>query len=201
MSAKEPWSPYGLEAIRVAYLRRRRILSILIAIGLAGVWALMFETTTTTTTEIFANGRRQGTISIEEPDPPQEDGPVTVEVQPGRVTRAQSGDGEATEQVQRASAPVFQRDSPIPYRLYVILYGPFVLLAAALYFLAKKRGKHDEVNFGIYKGAMPLELMSHSMANQVFTTRKAASSLFGKRRADYLPEEVLAIERVPQEEA
>jgi len=202
MSAKTSWSPYGLEAIRVSYLRRRRLLAIIIALGLGGIWAFMFETTTTTSTDIFVNGRRQGTIGIDAPDPgPRRDGPVTVAVEPGRVTRADSGSAPAAAaETPRAQAPIFERAAPVPYEAYVIIYGPFVLLAAALYFLAKKRGKHDEVNYGIYKGAMPLEMLSASMADQVFTTKMARDGLFGKRRADYLPAEVLRIERVAQEE-
>lgn len=201
MSAKETWTPYGLEAIRVTYLRRRRILAVIIALGLAGIWALAWDTTTTTGTDIFVNGRRQGTIGIETPEP-QEDGPVTVPISPGRVTRAESGSAPAAgDGPARPLAPTFDREAPVNYQLYVILYGPYVLLAAALYFLAKKRGKHDEVNYGIYKGALPLELLSASLANQVFTTKKAHVGLFGKRRADYLTDEVLRIERVAQEEA
>lgn len=200
MSAKESWTPYGLEGIRVSYLRRRRILSLLIALGLAGVWAFMFDSTTVTQQDIFVNGRRQGTIEIEEPEAPREDGPVTVAIQPGRVTRAESGDGPAEEgERSRTLAPSFERAPPISYSYYAIIYGPFVLLGLALYFLAKKRGKHDQVNFGIYKGAMPLELVSASMVDQVFTAKMAHVGLFGKRRADYLPDEVLRIERVPQE--
>jgi len=199
MSAKEKWTPYGLEAIRVSYLRRRQVLSVLLALGLAGLWGFMFETTTITQQEIFVNGRRQGTISIEEPDIPQ-DGPVTVAVEPGRVTRAESGGGPASQEAPRTSAPIFERAAPIPYDIYLIVYGPFVLLGAALYFLAKKRGRHDEVNYGIYKGAMPLELVSAAMAQQVFTSKMAHAGVFGKRRADYLPEEVLRADR-SQEEA
>lgn len=203
MSAKkQAWTPYGLEAIRVSYLRRRRILSLLIALGLAGIWMFMFETTTSTTQDIFVNGRRQGTIEIDVPEQERNDGPVSVAIEPGRVTRAESGDAPGSgDSTPRVNAPIFERGSPIPYRQYVILYGPFVLLAAALYFLAKKRGKHDQVNYGIYKGAMPLEMISNSMSNQVFTTKLAKAGLFGKARADYLPEEVLRVERVPQEEA
>lgn len=202
MSAKEKWTPYGLEAIRVSYLRRRRILALIIVVGLAGLWSFMLDTTTTTETQIFANGRRQGTIGIDLPDDEREDGPVTVPISAGRVTRAESGSApEAQDGPARTGAPTFDREAPINYQRYVILYGPYVLLAAALYFLAKKRGKHDEVNFGIYKGALPLEMLSASLADQVFTTKMAHTGLFGKRRADHLPDEVLRIERVAQEEA
>lgn len=200
MSAKETWTPYGLEAIRVSYLRRRRILALIIALGLAGIWAFMFETTTTTSQEIFVNGRRQGSIEIDTPEQERNDGPVTVPISPGRVTRADSGSAPQTQETPRTSAPVYDRAPAIKYSVYVILYGPYVLLAAALYFLAKKRGKHDEVNYGIYKGALPLEMVSAAMVNEVFTTKQAHTGLFGKRRADYLPDEVLRIERVAQEE-
>jgi hypothetical protein len=201
MSAKDTWTPYGLEAIRVSYLRRRRLYAIMIGLGLCGIWAFMFETTTETQTDIFVNGRRQGSgIEIDIPEQNREDGPVTVAVEPGRVTRAASGEApEGSTPTRRVSAPTFERGSPIPYQIYVILYGPYLLLAAALYFLAKKRGKHDQVNFGIYKGAMPLESISASLANQIFTSKKAKTGLFGKRRADHLPEEILQVERVPQD--
>jgi hypothetical protein len=201
MSAKDTWTPYGLEAIRVRHLRRRRFLLLFIALGLAGLWALMFETTTDTTQEIFVNGQRANTIDITVPDqPPQRDGPVTVAVAPGRVTRAESGSGaQGEQQTPRASAPIFERAPAIPYAGYLIVYGPFGLLAAALLLLGKRRGKHDQVNYGIYKGALPFELVSASMADQVFTSRMAKRSLFGKRRADHLTPELLRVERVPQE--
>lgn len=201
MSAKrQAWSPYGLEAIRITYLRRRRMVAIAAAVGLAGMWALAFETTTTSSTEIFVNGERAGSgIEIETPEE-KEDGPVTVAIAPGRVTRAESGGAPAESDVQRTSAPIFNRAPAIPFAGYAYVYGPFVLLALAAYFLAKKKGRHDQVNYGIYKGALPLELVSNSMTKQIFTHRWAKTSLFGKRRADYLPEEVLVVERVHQED-
>lgn len=200
MSAKEAWTPYGLEAIRIRYLRRRRILAILIALGLAGMWGFLMQTTTTTSQEIFVNGQKAGNgIQIDEPTP-QKDGPVTVGIEAGRVTRADTGGEAAAASTPTVGAPVFSRAPPIPFQGYAFVYGPLLLLVLAGWFLAKKKGRHDQVNYGVYKGSMPLELVSHSMANHIFTTRWAKTSVFGKRRADHLPEG-FAIERVPQEEA
>jgi hypothetical protein len=199
MSTKTEWTPYGLEAIRIRYLRRRRALAVIIALGLCGLWLFMFQTTTQTQTDIFVNGERQGNgISIEEPNKPK-DGPITVAVDPGRVTRAESSGPTSDTPLSRTSAPVFSRAPPVPYQAYVFMYGPFLLLALAAYFLAKKRGKYDQVNFGIYKGAMPLELVSASQSKNIFTNRMARSGLFGKRRVDHLPEEIILAEPARKE--
>lgn len=201
MSAKTSWTPYGLEAIRIAHLRRRRIFSVLLALGLCALWLFMFSSTTESRLSISVNGQEQATgIQLDIPDQVPKNGPVTVAIDPGRVTSAETtGPGQATS-VQRSEVPTFERAAPLNWNYYVLLYGPYALLALALYLLAKKRGKHDEVNYGIYKGAMPLEMMTASAEKQVFTTRFTERSIFGKRRADYLPREVALLERVPQED-
>lgn len=205
MSAKTTWTPYGLEAIRIRYLRRRRLLALLLAFALAGTWAILLEVTSTTSTslEIYANGERANTISFEVgDDEPKRDGPVSISLSPGRVTRADTaGEGTATASSQRISAPVYERARAVPYGAYVILYGPYALLGLALWLLAKRRGKHDEVNYGIYKGAMPLEMISASQSNRIFTTRWAKASLFGKRRGDHLPAQLRQVGRIEPEDA
>lgn len=201
MSAKSTWTPYGLEAIRVGYLRRRRILAAIFALGLCGLWLLMFTTTTTVQQDIFVDGNRVGgsAISITEPEKAK-DGPITVALDPGRVTRAESGGPTAPgTQVAKTSAPTFTREAPIPYKGYIYMYGPIVLLVLAALLLAKKKGKHDQVNYGIYKGAMPLELVSASMSSHIFTNRMAKSGLFGKRRVDHLPDEIVMADRAMEE--
>ena len=192
------WTPYGLEAIRVGHLRRRRAaLLALIFVG-AIVW-LVFAPTPTNQNEIqiFANGNRVGSGNGLQIEAPPEERPVTVSIQPGKITHASAGSAPAGETVTRtATVPVVPRAVPVPYAAAAFKFGPFLLLALALWALGKRKPTSHMVNYGIYKGALPLELISASAAKRVFTTRKAGTSIFGKSRSDYLPAEV---ERVPQE--
>lgn len=200
MSAQnEAWTPYGLEAIRIAHLRRRRILTGILVLGLLGLWLLILDTTTSTQLSISVNGKEASGINIDLPNEQPRNDKVTVAVDPGRVTQATTTGQLPTSTVQRTDVPTFDRGNPLNWSYFVLVYGPYVLLGLALYLLAKRRGKHDQVNYGIYKGAMPLELISKTAERQIFTTRHAKISIFGKRRADYLPPEILQIERVPQE--
>jgi hypothetical protein len=157
----------------------------------------MFSTVQTTNTDICTNGvcRSQGNnVQFEVPEEEKKDGPVTVSISAGRVTRADTGGSTGDSTVSRPNQATLTRAVPYNWLGYMIIYGPWVLLAAGVHFLGKRRGKNDEVNFGIYKGAMPLEMHTVSASKHVITTRKA------KRRSDYLPAEVLAVERVPQED-
>lgn len=202
MSAETPWTPYGLEAIRTAHLRRRRFLVLAIVAGIAILWLLMFSSTTSTNLSVLVNNKEQsGGIALDIPEEDNEDDkPVTVAIDPGRVTRTETtGSGNAPI-VQRSNVPTFDRAAPYNWNYYVLLYGPYVLLGLAVYALGQRRGKNDEINYGIYKGAMPLEMISAAAQKDVFTTRHARTSIFGKRRGDYLPPEVV-VERVEQEDA
>lgn len=199
---RDTWSPYGLEAIRAAHLRRRRLLSLLVAIGLAGLWLLMIQLSTVEerSLEITDSSGNKIEIDVSDSERPREDGPLTISLSPGRVTRAETGGTAAADSsVTRFAAPTFERASPISWGGYALMYGPFVLLGLALWLLGKRRPK-AEVNYGIYKGAMPLEMMTASAARHVFTTREARRSLFGKRRGDYLPPEIVRVERMAAED-
>lgn len=201
MSAKTTWTPYGLEAIRVAHLRRRRVIAALLVLGLGVLWLAFSSGTVEPEISIVVNGQEQKNgITLDLPDEEPRDGPVTVAIDPGRVTRAESTAQGPASSIQRSEAPTLSRAAPLNWNYYVLMFGPYLLLALALYLLAKRRGKHDEINYGIYKGAMPLEMLTASAQTQVFTTRRAVQSIFGKRRSDYLPREVVLVERMPQEE-
>lgn len=192
------WTPYGLEAIRVSHLRRRRAAIFALVFVGAILW-LAFAPTPTNQNEIqvFANGNRVGGGNGLQIEAPEKEKPVTVAIQPGQITHAAAGSAPAGETVTRAAAvPVVPRATPVPYAAVAFKFGPFLLLAFALWALGRRKPTSHMVNYGIYKGALPLELISASASKRVFTTRKAGTSIFGKSRSDYLPAEV---ERVPQE--
>jgi hypothetical protein len=197
----ETWTPYGLEAIRARHVRRRRLLTALILAGVALLALALTTTGTQSSVQILHNGQvvsdNGNQISIDLPDQqPPKDGPVTVSLTPGRVTLADTAAPAQGPQISRADVPVFSGAPALNWNYYLLVYGPWALLALALIVLAKRRGKHDEVNFGVFKGSMPLEMISAHARDQVFTTREAKQSVFGKRREDHLPSPVL---RVPQE--
>lgn len=200
MSDRSEWSPYGLEAIRIAHLRRRRALGIVALLGASLLAMAMMQTTTTSSFDISVNGQSGGNgISLDIPDEQPRNGPVTVSLTPGRVTRAETGSAAPTSTVQRNEVPGFSRAPAYNFAGLILLAAPWALIAGAAWLLGRRRGKHDEVNYGIYKGAMPLELITASASRQVFTRKHARASLFGRRRMDHLPGEVIASERLRED--
>jgi hypothetical protein len=201
MPDPEPWTPYGLEAIRVRHLRRRRILAAAVLALLAILIVAVTGAGTTSRTSILSNGQEVGggnDISIDLPtDTKPKDGPVTVSLTPGRVSLADTSQSAPASTITRADVPTFSGAPALNWNYYLVLYGPWVLLALAAFALAKRRGKHDEVNYGVYKGSLPLEMISAHARHQVITSREAKTSVFGKRREDHLPHHVL---RVAQED-
>ena len=199
MSAKSEWTPYGLEAIRIAHLRRRRLVGILLLLGLGVLAYFLTDTTTTSQLELTVNGRQGNGISLDLPEEKPRNGPVTVSLTPGRVTRAEAGSAAPEGSVQRPNAPSFQREPAYDFGGLVLFVLPWLLIGLAAWFLATRRGKHDEVNYGIYKGAMPLEMITASASRQVFTRREARVSLFGRRRVDHVPAEVVRMDPAAEE--
>jgi hypothetical protein len=197
----EAWTPYGLEHIRIAHIRRRRLLTLLALLALLGLLLLLFSTTTEKSTEIFANGNQVGANGIQIEDREQKDQKdhVTVAIEPGKVSRAETGDELEGDTITRGSLPLAQRAAPYNWNYYLLNYGPYLLLLLAAWLLAKKRGKYDQVNFGVYKGAMPLEMLTASHDRHVFTRKRAIKGVFGKGRSDYLPGEIMKIEPVQEE--
>lgn len=185
------WTPYGLEPIRQAHLRKRRILGALAALAVLLLAFTFVETTKSTSLSLSANGRElSGGVTIPEPEKSEAKDYVTVSLEPGRVSRAEAGNEVGGEQVERNSMPQASRASPVPWKLWALQLFPWLLAGLVAYLLAKRRGKHDEINFGVYKGAMPLEMMTAQHESAIFTKRWARTSVFGKRRLDHLPPEV-----------
>lgn len=200
MAPQESWTPYGLEAIRIRHLRRRRILATLLLVAAMLVILLTIDSGTRTLPEIFANGNKVSSgnnqIQIDLPDEQKpKNGPVTVAISPGRVTLADTQQSGPESTVQRTSLPTLDRGNALNWNYYLLLYGPWALLGLALLFLAKRKSTAHEVNYGVYKGSMPLEMISAAARDRVFTTREAKTSLFGRRAEDHVP----VATRVPQE--
>lgn len=202
---EEAWTPYGLEHIRVRRNRRRRaigLLALLLLLGLISV--LLSQTTTPTTdTQIFANGNKvsDNGIVIEPPTPSAAPADhVTVGIEPGKVTSATTGSETQGSTLQRGSLPVPTRAAPYNWGAYMLLYGPYVLAGLTVLYFAKRKGKSDEVNYGVYKGAMPLEMITASHEAEVVTRRWAKESVFGKGRDDHLPRELAAVATASIEE-
>ena len=187
------WTPYGLEAIRIARLRRQRVIGALLLAGVVLSLLTIGQTTTTKSTDIFVNGAKQNSIAIDQPTPPK-NGPVTVGLSPGRVTQADTGNAPAANPAPSSTVPSLSRAAPYNWAFFAYVFGPWILVALALWMLGKRRGKNDQVNYGIYKGAMPLEMITKTAEKEVFTRRHAKNSVFGKRREDHLTPEVLRAE-------
>lgn len=196
----DEWTPYGLEAIRHAHLRRRRILGALLILGVLLGASALFRTDETRSLSIVANGQEtQSGIEIRDPNADQEEKKdyVTVSLEPGKVARLETGSGTQEATVERSGNANIERAKPVPWRFYLVKALPFLLTLLAGYLLAGRRGRHDEVNYGIHKGSMPLEMITAHHDKAVFTRRFVKSSVFGKRRHDYVDRNV---ERVTQED-
>lgn len=188
---RDEWTPYGLEGIRQAHIRRRRVLGAIAGLCVLALAILVLETTTSEQIRLSANGN-EVTDSVNIPEPEENDAKdyVTVSLEPGRVSRIESGNAPGEDQVDRTSLPSGVRASPYPWKLWLLQLLPYLLAGLVAYLLAKRRGRYDEVNYGVFKGAMPLEMITAEHEASVFTKRWARTSVFGKRRLDHLPPEV-----------
>ncbi|HEV8360310.1 MAG TPA: hypothetical protein VGR28_07650 [Candidatus Thermoplasmatota archaeon] len=175
-------SPYGLEAHRVALLRRRRrALLALILLGLFG--AIVFIATTIqegSDISTFGGGNH---VEVSLPDKPRTK-PTTLSVSPGRTTVLEKPIQPEARAEQRGSPDELQGGGLNWLGLLQILGPP---IAGALYAwrVGKKRalGSLQQVNLGVYKGALPLELHSATHKKFIFTPKMAHGPLFGAREA------------------
>ncbi len=189
MKTRRPeWTPYGHEAHRQKRIWRRRIVALALGAILAGGLILVMGSLFTTQTTISTDGGGS-TVSIDRPEEKERTPDATLTLTPGELTVAPS----ALQAAERTSpTPQFGRDAPpaqpIPINLLLLKYGPaaaVVLLAIA--FLRRSPASQEEVNYGVYKGALPLENISARYAHLVKTSRATYENPFGKSRRDYLP--------------
>lgn len=194
----EEWTPYGLEAIRGRLLWRKRILALVLFFVLAIVVLIalaLLSTPTVTTTEIsLAGSGDDGTIQVDVPDAgAMLSKPIRVSLSPGGVTLVGPDGATAPgDRLSKASTdyPHIRDADPFNFLGLMFPWGLLLLLAYLMYAAGKGASNpSSEVNFGIYKGAMPLEMMTASYSHLVRTQRLASGSLFGKERADHVDTE------------
>lgn len=186
---EEAWTPYGLEGLRQGALRRRRIVTLALAGVLLVGYFGMTETVRDDELEVFGNGQKQQ-LELEIPKESQEkQGPdARIQVSPGRVINAGAGSYQEPQQGQQQRQAQAPPGEPVDWLAWLAFLGPFVLVGTLAWAAVRPRATPtDEVNFGIYKGAMPLEMITASHAHLVVTQKRAKTSLFGKGRADHVP--------------
>lgn len=189
----DDWTPYALESYRGRALWRRRIFAVLAFLLLAGGWLVFTAMNTTkTTTTGFADGT-SGAIDLTQNDRK----PLTLTLQVGRlntapgVVDAPSTGTDTSAPEQRDNTGPYFAQTPINIRFYLTYLIPLVMVLGLALILGRRRVHGmEEVNFGIYKGSMPLEMISASYKHLVVTNRRAALPLFGKGRLDYVPRHV-----------
>lgn len=186
------WTPYALEPMRRTMRRRRLGLGVAAALILFIGWGMFTQVMTPPPDaggqyEILANGQ-QGTVEIKAHEK-QERKPVTVAITPGRIVQADPPELSPPSEVQRSPAPQIT-PKVVAWGKLLKNFGPLLLIGSVLWFVGKGgRRASDQVNFGIYKGAMPLEMHTASHRHLVVTGRHAERSIFGKDREDYVPRE------------
>ena len=180
----EDWTPYALETHRVHAIRRRRIFAILAFLLLATAW-LTWSIANTTRTFETGFGGQSGTVDVAIKGRK----PITLEVSPGRLTATPEAIQDDSPQLPSfgGNNRLFA-EKPINFSFFLSFLLPVLILAGLAYIFGRRRTRGiEEVNYGIYKGAMPLEMISASYRHLVITNRQAQGPLFGKDRADYVP--------------
>lgn len=182
------WTPYPHEAVRVSLLWRKRILLGLLIGALFLFWALSLGVATDTEEEIDVLNDDGDKVSVQRPDQDERERPVaSVTLRPGETARLDNDLtlGDDGPQRQPGGAPVPDRPEGVPFMGLLLLIGPFLLAVLAWRYLSLQ-GASTEVNYGIYKGSMPLELVTATHAPQVQTGQEVPANPFGKARGDYL---------------
>lgn len=178
------WSPYGHEAARRQVLMQRHAYLAVAAIGIALVYTIFLGLTFSVETDVQSGG----TVDIQR----EEQKPMTVTVSPGRAPAFASSD---VMELEGQDAPGVEREQEGLILSTIRPFLPVVLpLVGAMWLLsrvgASARGDLAELNFGVYKGAMPYEMHTVSRYKQVFTHRLVQDHIFAKTREDFLPEPV-----------
>jgi hypothetical protein len=178
---RDTWSPYGHEKARRRLLMERQAYIVLGAVGIAILYGLFLQLTLTVETDVPTSG---GSVDIRQ----DELRPITVTVTPGRAPAFMDGQTAPPGGVEPPRPDAEEQ----PFLIRTV--GPFLPLVApllgALWLLsragASARGRLAELNFGVYKGAMPYEMHTARAMERVFTHREVRRHVFGKTATDFI---------------
>jgi hypothetical protein len=195
MRSENGWTPYGLEAIRRKHIRRRRLM----AVGLFFAYIVgysLFVIMTTSSSLSVTDAEGKSTVELELPKNEEtEQKPITVAIGQGRMVMADFG-GETPSISPTPPTPAYV--DALHWRGELTTYGPLLAVLWLLLTALRSRDKNAEVNYGVYKGALPYEMITAEAKGFVLTTKHAKESLFGRTREDYVPGAPVA--RVPEGE-
>lgn len=165
--------------------RKRLILGLIIGL-LFAFWATSLGVTTDTEQDVNIIGEEGDDISVERSEDDQEEPVASVTLRPGETARMDE-DLTLGEQpdTPRMGSPPPERPAGIPFAGLLLLLGPFLAAVYAWRYLSAQTTS-SQANYGIYKGALPLEAVTASHATLVRTGRTVETNPFGKARGDYL---------------
>ncbi|MGH7320176.1 MAG: hypothetical protein ACRELA_11205 [Candidatus Rokuibacteriota bacterium] len=182
------WTPYPHEPLRVRLVWRRRFILLALLVAAFILWLTLFKGPATELTETISTVDQEGNVvsvtrdlrpqkSFEAPD-------ARVTVRPGQTARTTPIEQTETgDQPTPTTAPPVRPPSDIPFFGLLILFAPMLL---ALWLFRRFAPPAPEVNYGIYKGALPFEIITASHRHLVLTSRRVDENPFGRERADYL---------------
>lgn len=181
------WTPYPHEDVRVQLLWRKRIILAVILGLLFLLWALSLNVTTDTSEKLTVYGGDGSSVTVERPEDQDVQPAASVTLRPGETARLDDDLTLRDEDTQpgRQSGQLPDRPDGIPFMGLLLLIGPFILALLLWRYLATQ-GASTEVNYGVYKGALPLELVTASHSGLVLTGKRVEQNPFGKGRTDYL---------------
>ncbi len=186
MPEDDQWTPYPHEPVRVSLLWRKRLILGLLIGGLFAFWAASLGADLEFDSEVDIIGEDGDTVQVEQSEEDEE--PLaTVTLSPGE-TATMDDDlelGDADAPVAPTGPLIPERPPGIPFLGLLLLLGPFLAALSAWRYL-QDQSTSTEANYGIYKGALPLEAITAQHAGLVRTGREVEDNPFGKRRNDYL---------------
>ena len=187
MSERVEWTPYPHEDVRIRLLWRKRILLAAILGVVFLIWVLSLSIQTETEEQLTVFGGDGSSVTVSRPEDTSVEPTARVTLRPGETARLDEDltltDGETQPGDQGVQLP--DRPAGIPFLGLLLLLGPFILAVLLWRYLAN-RGTSTEVNYGIYKGAMPFETIVASHKHLVLTGRRVDINPFGREQSDYL---------------